>query len=145
MKSLEVRSAEKKDVSALVELAEEHMPREATSEKRIDVLSRSMENLSYELLVAELDGKLVGFIDQWIICDFVHGAKLSYIQNLYVASRHRRKGIGSKLLEKVLKNAKEREVAEIHVVTEFDNKPAINLYRKHGLIKKSLQLEMEYE
>lgn len=144
MKSLEIRSAEKRDVSSLVDLAEEYMSGEATSEKRIDMLSRSLENPGYELLVAELDRKIVGFIDHWIVCDFVHGGKLSYIQNLYVASRHRRKGIGSKLLENVLNNAKEREVAEIHVVTEFDNKPAIDLYRKHGLVKESLQLEMEY-
>lgn len=145
MKSLEIRFAEKKDVSAIVELAEEHMPGEATSEKRIAMLSRSLENLSYELLVAEIDGKLVGFIDQWIIRDFAHGAKLSYIQNLYVASQYRQKAIGSKLLKQILKNAEKREVAEIHVVTEFDNKPAINLYKKHGLTKESLQLEMEYE
>ena len=124
-------------------LAEEFMPQEATGEKRKEILRHILKNPDYELLVAELDGKIAGFIDQWIIHDFAHGAKLSYIQNLYVTSKHRRKGVGSRLLREIMKSAKKKGVLEIHVVTEFGNRSAINLYRKYGLVRQSLQLERE--
>ena len=107
-------------------------------------MKQALRNPNYELLVAELEEEIVGFIDQWIIHDFTHGAKLSYIHSLYVSSEHRRKGVASSLLQEAMKNARNMEVSEIHITTRFDNKPAINFYRKHGLVKEHLQLEKEF-
>jgi len=143
LSNLWVRRADESDIPVLSMLAEEFMPQEATGEKRKEILRHILKNPDYELLVVELDGKIAGFIDQWIIHDFAHGAKLSYIQNLYVTSKHRRKGVGSRLLGEIMKSAKKKGVLEIHVVTEFGNRSAINLYRKYGLVRQSLQLERE--
>ena len=142
--SIRIRSANEKDVQTLVFLAEEFIPGETDDEKRIEVLKRALTNPDYELLVAEIEARIVGFIDQWIIYDFTHGAKLGYIHNLYISSKHRRKGIASRLLQEVIKNARNKEVSEIHITTRFDNKPATNLYRKHGLVREHLQLEKEF-
>jgi len=141
--SLKIRPLNETDAFTLALLAEEFMPEETTLEKRVNTLMQALKNPNYQLLLAEIDGETVGFVDQWIIHDFVHGGKLSYIQNLYVTPKHREMGIGSQLLQGIIKRAKDKEVLEIHVVTEFENKPAINLYKKHGLTKESLQLEME--
>jgi ribosomal protein S18 acetylase RimI-like enzyme len=145
VETIKIRYSNEKDLQSLVVLAEEFIPREADSKKRLDVLKRALRNPNYELLVAELEGEIVGFIDQWIIHDFTHGARLSYITNLYVSSRHRRKGIASKLLQETIKNAENIEVSEIHVTTRFDNKPAIDLYKKHGLVNEHLLLEKEFK
>ena len=142
---IRIRSANEKDLPILVALAEEFIPAETDDEKRIEVLKRALTNPDYELLVAEIEERIVGFIDQWIIYDFTHGAKLSYIHNLYVSSKHRRKGVASVLLQEVIKNARNMGVTEIHVTTRFDNKLAINLYKKHGLAKEHLQLEKEFK
>ena len=144
MSSFRVRQADERDITVLLVLAEKFMPEEAPREKRIEILRHALKNPGYELLVAELDGEIAGFIDQWVIHDFAHGAKLSYIQNLYVTSKHRRKGVGNRLLREIIKSARNKGVLEIHVVTEFENEPAINLYRKHGFVKESLQLEREF-
>ena len=145
VKTIKIRSANEKDLQNLVILAEEFMPREADNKKRVNILKQALRNPNYELLVADLRGEIVGFIDHWIIYDFAHGAKLSYIHNLYVSSKHRRKGIASKLLQEAMKSGENMEVSEIHVTTRFDNKPAINLYKKHGLVKEHLELEKEFE
>jgi ribosomal protein S18 acetylase RimI-like enzyme len=144
VKSIKIRPADEKDLQSLVILAEEFIPGEADNGKRIDVLTQALRNPNYELLVAESEGEVIGFIDQWVIHDFAHGAKLSYIHNLYVSSEHRRRGVASKLLQEVIKNARNMGVSEIHITTRFDNKPAINLYRKHGLVREHLQLEKEF-
>ena len=145
VKTIKIRSANEKDLQSLVILAEEFIPGEAEKKKRINVLKQALRSPNYQLLVAELEGEIAGFIDQWVIQDFTHGAKLSYIHSLYVSSEHRRKGIASKLLQETIKNAKNMGVLEIHVTTRFDNKPAINLYKKHGLVKEHLELEKEFE
>jgi len=133
------------DFQDLIVLAEEFMPEEVSKEKRVKMLKQALTNSSYELLVADLEGEIVGFIDYWLTSDFVHGAKLSYIHNLYVSSEHRRKGVASKLLKEVMRNAQRTGVSEIHVTTRFDNKSAIQLYKKHGLVKEHLELEKEFE
>ena len=144
MSNLKVRRADESDIPMLLMLAEGLMPEvEATREERMEILRKALRNPDYELVVAELDGVPVGFIDQWIIHDFAHGAELSYIQNLYITAKHRRKGIGSTLLDEITRSAENKGVLEIHVVTEFENKPAISLYRKHGFVEESLQLERE--
>lgn len=145
LSSLIVRGADESDIPVLSMLAEEFIPEEASREERIEILGETLKRRDYELLVAELNGEIVGFVDQWIILDFAHGARLSYIQNLYVSPSHRRKGIGSKLVEEIISSAEDRGVLEIHVVTGFKNKPAIDLYKKHGLVKECLQLERKFD
>ena len=146
MSNLKVRRADESDIPVLLMLAEEFMSEvEVTREKRMEILRKALRKPDYELVVAELRGETVGFIDQWIIHDFAHGARLSYIQNLYITSTHRRKGIGSRLLEAIIRSAEKKGVLEIHVVTEFKNKAALSLYRKHGFVEESLQLEREFE
>ena len=146
MSTLRVRRADETEIPVLLMLAEEFMSEvEATREKRMEILRKALRNPDYALVVAELNGETVGFIDQWIIHDFAHGAKLSYIQNLYITTKHRKKGIGSRLLDEIIRSAEHKGVLEIHVVTEFKNKPAISLYRKHGFVEESLQLEREFK
>lgn len=145
LKTIKIRSANEKDLQSLTVLAEQFKPGEVDNKKRINVLKQALGNPNYELLVAELGKEIVGFIDQWIIYDFVHGARLSYIPNLYVRSKERKKGVATKLLHEVMKSAENMGVLEIHVTTRFDNKPAVNLYKKHGLVKELLALEKEFK
>jgi ribosomal protein S18 acetylase RimI-like enzyme len=146
LSTLRVRRADETEIPVLLMLAEEFMSEvEATREKRMEILRKALRNPDYELVVAELDGETVGFIDQWIIHDFAHGAKLSYIQNLYITAKHRSKGIGNRLLKEIIRSAEKKGVLEIHIVTEFENETAISLYRKHGFVEESLQLEREFK
>jgi len=143
--SVRIRSANEKDLQSLVILAEEFIPGEADSRKRMEILKESLRNPDYKLFIAEMEEENVGFVDQWIIHDFAHGAKLSYIHNLYISSKHRRRGFASRLLQEASKYARNKKVSEIHITTRFDNKPAINLYRKYGLVKEHLELEKEFK
>ncbi|MFX1598952.1 MAG: GNAT family N-acetyltransferase [Promethearchaeota archaeon] len=145
MENVKIRKAGKGDISDLVVLAEEFMPKEASAESRTAVLKDSLASPHYELFVADLDGKVVGFIDHWITSDFTHGGKSSFIHSLYVMPKYRRRGIGSKLLRRIMESSMKKDVIEIHVATEFANKPAIALYKSHGLTNEALQLEMEIE
>jgi len=144
MSGIRVRRAGEGDISMLTALAEDFMHGTATNEERLAILKSSLKDPDYELWIAEVNGETVGFIDLWIIHDFCHGGKLGYIQNLYVAPKHRRMGVGNKLLQKIVERARELRALEIHVVTEFNNEPAIRLYKKHGSTKESLQLEKEF-
>ncbi len=145
MRDLRIRFANERDFPRLISLAEEFLPEEVDNEKRMNALKQALRNRGYQLLVADLDGEIVGFVDQWFIDDFTHGAKLSYIQSLFVRSQHRRKGVANKLLQETIRNAKNRGVLEIHISAEIDNKTAISLYKKHGFTKEHIELEREFK
>ncbi|MEM3580908.1 MAG: GNAT family N-acetyltransferase [Candidatus Bathyarchaeia archaeon] len=145
MSRVKVRRAKENDVLKLLLLARDFMRGAATAKKRLSILKSSLKDPDYELWLAEIDDEVVGFIDLWTINDFCHGGRLTYIQNLYVAPKYRRLGIGSKLLQRIIGRAEGKGALEIHVVTGFDNEEAIRLYKKHGLEKESLQLEKEFQ
>jgi [ribosomal protein S18]-alanine N-acetyltransferase len=54
------------------------------------------------------------------------------IQTLAVVPVERGKGLGRKLLEALLAEARAREVAEVFLEVRADNPVAISLYRRHG-------------
>jgi len=104
-------------------------------------LLSSIKDKKRDTHVAKVNGRLIGFLDLCFIPDFVHGGKIALIQNLVVAEEYRGLGIGDKLVGRAVKRAEERKALELHAWTEFENKPAIGLYKKHGLTKEHLLLE----
>jgi GNAT superfamily N-acetyltransferase len=129
----------------LSRLADKLIPGEAPTSDRIRILTRSLRTSDYSLYVAEEGGRLLGFVDLWVFPDFAHGGKMGIIQNLFVDRTFRRRGIGDLLMRRVTRRASELKLKELHVWTGFRNHPAISLYRKHGLTRKSLLLEREFE
>jgi ribosomal protein S18 acetylase RimI-like enzyme len=140
-----VRPANSTDVSVLTRVADKLIPGEAPASDRVWVLTRSLRRSNYFLYVAEDERGLLGFADLWVFPDFAHGGDIGIIQNLFVDRTFRRRGIGDLLMRRVTCRASEMKLKELHVWTTSRNRAAISLYRKHGLIKKSLLLEREFE
>jgi ribosomal protein S18 acetylase RimI-like enzyme len=93
--------------------------------------------------VAREEGGVVGFVDLWILPDMLHEASLGYVATLVVETGRWGEGIGSALLERVLDEAREKGLAELHVATEKDNARARRLYSRLGFSGESLLLEWE--
>ena len=55
-----------------------------------------------------------------------------WIEDVVVDKNYRRKGIGRKLMEKLINEGKAKNLTEILLFTENEKKPAINLYRSLG-------------
>ena len=111
--------------------------------ERKEMWRQALKMENYAAFVAEIKGKVVGFIDLFYFPDVGHGALLGYIQNLIVDQKFRGHGIGLRLIEKALEYTKEKGLHEIHVLTGFDNKVAIGVYEKAGFKRKYLCLEAE--
>jgi len=139
-----VRPARASDSNALSLLANKLMPREARTPDRIRVLKLSLRKPNYYLYVAEEDGRIAGFVDLWVFSDFVHAGRMGIIQNLFVERELRHRGIGDCLMTGIVSLANRLRLRELHVWTSFENRPAVSLYRKHHLEKRSLLLEREF-
>jgi ribosomal-protein-alanine N-acetyltransferase len=77
-------------------------------------------------LAAEADGALAGYAGMQTVLDE------GYIGNLAVAPRFRRKGLGRRLLEGLLREAKRRSLSFLTLEVRVSNAPAVALYRALG-------------
>ncbi len=76
--------------------------------------------------VAELDGELAG------CCGIRNIAGEGEITNVVIAARHRKKGIGRKMMEYMLERAKENGMGDLTLEVRVSNQPAISLYESLG-------------
>jgi len=133
------RHARQEDVRVLERLFEEFSRWQL---ERSDSIRKAIDNPDGELLVAEVDDKIAGFIHQVFFEDPLHASLNSLITDLFVKEEHRKKGIGSELLKRALETAKTKEVKEVHVTTREENHRAMKFYEKHGFDRAGVLFEM---
>lgn len=85
-----------------------------------------------ECLVAEIEGKVIGFI----LTEAQRG--MAHIITIDVLAEHRRTGAGTALLQAAEKGLGARGVREVHLETAHDNAPAIAFWEKHGYRKRGI-------
>ena len=92
-----------------------------------------LEELPEAFIVAEISGKIVGYI----MCKMEHGfsnfKKLGFVKKGHVVSvavidEHRGKGFGSVLVEEAVKGVKIRECSEMYLEVRCSNNDAVRLY-----------------
>jgi N-acetylglutamate synthase-like GNAT family acetyltransferase len=111
-KHFRVRQAVDKDISTIKKLIAEWLSSEISRQGSIE---RAIERK--ELLVAEQQGKVVGFIHLVVHEDIIDGGLNSFITAFYVAPRYRSSGIGSSLLHAAIEDALGKGVIGVEVST----------------------------
>lgn len=142
-KTLVIRKASSEDINGIIGVLKTvYLQDEAWARK---ALQKLLATEDYVILVAELDRKIVGFIDYYILPSVWEKWNEATINYLFIHKDYQGRGIGSKLLKEVIKQTDEMGIVELHVGTEKENKRAIHLYKKHGFLKEYLLLEREKE
>ena len=90
------------------------------------------------LVYCSNDSEIIGIA---IMCTYnVISGKKGWIEDVVVNSNSRGKGIGRKLMEKLLEVAKEKNLSQILLFTEDHRLPAIRLYTDLGFKTKDSQI-----
>lgn len=127
MKNLKIRFAKDRDAFLLSSLINQWISIEKQS-KRVKIILEALQNENHEVLVAEINGNIIGVLHFSLSPDIMFGDYTSHILILFVKNKHRRKGVGLTLLNKAIKRAKEKGAVEIHVDTK--SKEAEEFYQK---------------
>jgi len=94
-----------------------------------DNFKRFMENKEVIFLIALKDDEIIG-----LASGRVGEGGVGHLGFLGVRPEHRRKGVGSSLLQKYLKEAKKRNAHKVWLFTAPSLHSAINLYVKTGFV-----------
>jgi len=109
-------------------------------EKQTNPSPWSKENFfsSYEVghksLVCRIDNIIVGFIIFSVINKEIH------LLNIAVHTEHQKKGIGSLLMETMLKQASVMGVLKVYLEVRSKNEKAILFYKKYNFIKDAVRV-----
>jgi len=135
-----VRFAQEDDASQIAEMIYQWS---RWQRERVYTIREAIRDTDQEVLVAELDGRIVGVLQQAFFPDILHGGYNCHVLFLLVEERHRGMGIGSQLLNRAIDNARKRDVLEIHVDTIYED--AAKFYRKRGFKDDGVMLELALE
>jgi ribosomal protein S18 acetylase RimI-like enzyme len=91
--------------------------------------------------IAYLEDKPVGYV-ALVIKDFGYRkSKYIEIENIGVDPEYRSQGIGKLLVEETIKWAKEQKATKLFVSAYWNNKKAINFYKKNGFYETGIELD----
>jgi ribosomal-protein-alanine acetyltransferase len=127
---LTIESALIRDLDKLCEIEKECFTSEAFTKQQIALLLKDYNSLS---LVARENGKTIGFIIGGLRLE--RSTLVGHIVTIDVFAKHRRKGIGTRLLREIEEIFRERHVQECRLEVREDNARALRLYRKAGYVE----------
>lgn len=128
-----IRAAERKDVPAIFELVKglakfEKAPNEVIN--TVEGLTADLFDFHYcDAFVAVLDDEIIGFALYYTSYSTWKGPCV-YLEDLYVSSEKRIRGVGSALFDAVVAVAKERKVLRMDWQVLDWNTPAIQFFKK---------------
>jgi RimJ/RimL family protein N-acetyltransferase len=112
--------------------------RKFSVDKERKFIERILDNPGWVGILAELDGEVAGYL----YIDNDSRKRVSHVGNLHmsVASKYRRLGIGSILLDKAVDWAKDNPGLEKICLSVFStNEIAVRLYKKNGFKEEALR------
>lgn len=92
--------------------------------------------------IAEIEGKAVGYIVLALKDIEYRTGKHVEIENMGVDSKHRSMGIGGELIKKGREWAESIDATKLYVSAYWENKSAINFYKKEGFSQIDIGLEL---
>jgi ribosomal-protein-alanine N-acetyltransferase len=144
-----VREATSRDADGLIKvLSATRLDGEAWEDKEAFVagnLQTALQNGGLIVLVAECNSSIVGFVDCAVFPSFWECQKQGLIADFFVHPSYQGNGVGSRLLQALIKKADEQHLVELHVSTEPANVKARRLYTKFGFSEERLILERSEE
>ncbi|MEA2090545.1 MAG: ribosomal protein S18-alanine N-acetyltransferase [Thermoproteota archaeon] len=139
MSILIIQQATIDDLEELYQIERECFALEAFSKEQLTYLIRSPSSIS---LTAQVGNKIAGFIIGLI--QKRGKTETGHIFTLDVAVKHRRRGVGQKLLEEFERILKERNVTSCYLEVRAENAAALKLYRKNRYVEVE-QLKNYYD
>jgi GNAT superfamily N-acetyltransferase len=134
---LQIRSATGEDARLLLEMIREFAEHVRMLNKVVATEERLRQTLFgphhyAEALLAEWSGEPVGFAVFFHTYSTFRGEPGMYLEDLFVRAAARGRGVGSSLLARVARIAKERACGRLEWSTLDWNEPAIRFYRHLG-------------
>ena len=131
----EIREANESDIWQAIKINEKTLPEHYTFEFYLEVY----RNFPEGFLIAWWNSNAVGYIMNRIERGLSHFGfsivKQGHVVSIAVLPEHRRKGIGTALLQTAIEKMKNRGCQEVYLEVRVTNEEAIKVYEKLNFVK----------
>ena len=107
-------------------------------DKQLKSIRKKIKSRKEIFLVAEMDQKIVGVIDGYIIDSIHYKEKVSFLEHLCVDKKYRKKRIATELIQEFSNKSKEKGALYIKLYAFEKNRNAIKLYNKLGFEESTI-------
>ena len=107
-------------------------------DKQLKSIRKKIKSRKEIFLVAEMDQKIVGVIDGYIIDSIHYKEKVSFLEHLCVDKKYRKKRIATELIQEFSHKSKEKGATYIKLYAFEKNSNAIKLYNKLGFVESTI-------
>lgn len=130
---MDIRNATSNDIPQLLEL------NLAFNGEEVDATAETMhrhlcENAAEMVLVAEEEGRLIGFLCARVDRSICYAGPSAEITELYVQPQGRRRGAATMLLQEAERKLAALGVHELRLLTGRENAPAQGVYLRNGFL-----------
>jgi ribosomal protein S18 acetylase RimI-like enzyme len=145
--SINIRNATKFEIRPILDLLYEmQRPKPKTrSEKTkfIERISLYLSGTDTQILVAEFDSKIVGFLSMMFLPRLNRTRKELYIPELAVSKKYRRLGVGKSLINEAVTIGKNKKCFRIRLESGNKRKGAHMFYHDLGFKQSSLSFSLD--
>ncbi|MBU1044046.1 MAG: GNAT family N-acetyltransferase [Candidatus Omnitrophica bacterium] len=132
---MRIRQANKQDINQMADLLEVLFLIESdftiNRDKQMFGLRMLIDDPSKGIVfVADNDGKVIAMCALHYVISTAQGGVVGLIEDMIVKVNHRHKGIGSKLLERIIEYARVKNLSRIQLLADKDNHIALKFYEK---------------
>ena len=84
------------------------------------------------VLVAEIDGEVVGMCTAQVVVSTSEGGPAALVEDVVVSEKWQRRGVGTRLLEEMQAWAGSVGITRLQLLADQDNRPAFEFYETQG-------------
>jgi len=135
LKYMKIRSLEKEDLEAIVEIDEKVLGESRRSywERKLELMNNKASQVS---LVAEVEGKVVGFIlgdvSGW---EFGVPDTIGWIDTIGIGPVYQKKGLATALASELIKNSKAIGVRAIYTLVSWNDWDLLQFFHAMGFTR----------
>ena len=131
------------DIPELIELLKTLFEQEAEFEPNSEAQRKALSKIILDpkigiILVARDNEKILGMINLLFTESTALGAKVAILEDMVVLAKSRGGGIGSKLMDYAISEAKKEGCKRITLLTDIENTKAQSFYQKKGFVKSKM-------
>jgi GNAT superfamily N-acetyltransferase len=142
--SLCIEEATPADIPALCELLEALFAQEAEFRPDPEAQARGLTAIIGHpevglILVARQDGQVAGMVSLLFTVSTALGGRVALLEDMVVSPRRRGTGLGARLLEAAIGQARQQGCQRITLLTDRANEAAQRFYARQGFVASPMQ------
>jgi ribosomal protein S18 acetylase RimI-like enzyme len=140
-----IRKANKQDFPVILSLIKEFSVFQKTPERVTITLEQMIKEKNlFQCLIAETGDKEIAGFASYFFTYYSWTGKGLYLDDLYIKDTYRKQSIGKKLLDAVIKLAKDAQCKKIRWLVSGWNKNAIEFYKKMGAVVDNTDFNCDF-